>query len=97
MTKEQITAWARAAGFAHCEHYSGGWMATIMRLAQMVAAAKRDACVMACDKISADQWALFKGRAPYTGREEGRASEYVQGKSDGADDCANAIREMGQS
>ena len=45
-----------------------------------------------CDAISADKWSLYKGRPPYTGREPERASDQTQGESDGADDCADAIR-----
>lgn len=45
-----------------------------------------------CDEIAADCWSLYKGRAPYTGREAGRADPHVQGESDGADKCAAAIR-----
>lgn len=48
----------------------------------------------ACDSISEDQWALYKGRKPYTGREHGRFSDVVQGKADGADHCAQSIRAM---
>lgn len=44
------------------------------------------------DDIGEDLWSLYKGRSPYTGKEEGRADMHVQGKSDGADECAAAIR-----
>ncbi|WP_250512654.1 hypothetical protein [Caballeronia sp. INDeC2] len=47
-----------------------------------------------CDEVSTDRWNLYKGRAPYTGSEEGRASDYVQGESDGAETCAHAIRAL---
>ncbi|CAB3729783.1 hypothetical protein LMG22037_05476 [Paraburkholderia phenoliruptrix] len=49
-----------------------------------------------CDEIAADCWSLYKGRAPYTGREAGRADPGVQGESDGADKCAAAIRALSQ-
>lgn len=39
-----------------------------------------------------DMWNLYKGRPPYKGDEEGRASDFTQGRSAGADDCAEAIR-----
>jgi len=48
----------------------------------------------ACEAIENDKWALYKGRKPYTGKEPGRASDYVQGQSDGAGDCAEAIRAL---
>jgi hypothetical protein len=66
----------------------------------MVALARadeREACAKVCDDIGEDLWSLYKGRAPYTGKEEGRADMHVQGKSDGADECAAAIRARGQA
>lgn len=56
------------------------------------ASAEREACAQVADRISEDQWALYKGRPPYTGKELERASDYTQGKSDGAEVCAAAIR-----
>ena len=55
-------------------------------------AAERERCAKVCDAIAEDKWALYKGREPYTGKEPGHASDYVQGQSDGADMCADAIR-----
>lgn len=49
-----------------------------------------------CDEVSVDRWNLYKGRAPYSGSEDGRASEQVQGESDGAEACAAAIRALMQ-
>ncbi|MBB5444605.1 MULTISPECIES: hypothetical protein [unclassified Paraburkholderia] len=49
-----------------------------------------------CGEIAGDCWILYKGRAPYTGREAGRADPQVQGESDGADKCAAAIRALSQ-
>ncbi|MBR7900747.1 hypothetical protein [Burkholderia multivorans] len=51
-------------------------------------------CAKVCDEYAADQWSLYKGRAPYTGSEPGRADPDVQGRSDGADVCASHIREL---
>ena len=45
-----------------------------------------------CEAIEKDKWALYKGRKPYTGKEPGRASDHTQGQTDGADQCADAIR-----
>lgn len=59
---------------------------------QAATAAERERCAKACDAIAEDKWALYKGRAPYTGKEPGRLSVYVEGQSDGADMCADAIR-----
>jgi len=47
-----------------------------------------------CETLANDRWALYKGRAPYTGYEKQRASDYTQGESDGADHCAAAIRAL---
>jgi hypothetical protein len=57
-----------------------------------IAAAEREACAKLCDEIAIDMWKLYKGRPPYKGDEEGRASHFTQGRSAGADDCAEAIR-----
>jgi hypothetical protein len=65
--------------------------------ADLVRADEREACAKVADGISEDQWALYKGRPPYTGQELERASEYTQGKSDGAEVCAAAIRARGQA
>ena len=54
--------------------------------------AEREACAKACDEIAADRWNLYKGHIPYTGNEEGRASAHVQGENNGAESCADAIR-----
>lgn len=64
----------------------------IIRFAALVAAAEREVCAKVCEEIAADRWALYKGRAPYTGSEDGRACQQVQGESIGAEDCATAIR-----
>lgn len=58
---------------------------------------ERELCAKVADSISEDQWALYKGRPPYTGQELERASDYTQGKSDGAEVCAAAIRARGES
>ena len=57
-------------------------------------AATRERCAKVCEAIAEDKWALYKGRAPYTGKEPGRASDHTQGQSDGADQCADAIRKV---
>jgi hypothetical protein len=63
-----------------------------MERAHTMILGEREACAKVCEDIGEDLWALYKGRAPYTGKEEGRADMHVQGKSDGADECAAAIR-----
>lgn len=51
-------------------------------------------CAKVCEDYAADQWRLYKGRAPYTGDELGRADPEVQGRSNGGDVCATRIREL---
>ena len=58
---------------------------------------EREECAGACEDIELDQWALYKGRPPYKGNEDGRADMYVQGVSDGAGRCVAAIRARGQA
>lgn len=59
-------------------------------------AAEREACARLCEDYSADRHALYKGRSPYSGAEPGRATDYVQGESDGAMSCAERIRARGE-
>lgn len=71
---------------------------TIVEFARAIEQASRRAALeesaKVCDEIAGDCWSLYKGRAPYTGREPGRADPQVQGESDGADKCAAAIRAL---
>ena len=64
--------------------------------AQLVQAVKDalDEAVQVADEYATDQWNLYKGRPPYDGSEGGRASPYTEGLSDGANECADAIRAM---
>ena len=64
--------------------------------AQLVQAVKDalDEAVRVADEYATDQWNLYKGRPPYDGSEGGRASPYTEGLSDGANECADAIRAM---
>ena len=91
MTQDDIIRMAREAGFML---QRGEWLFTEMleRFAALVAAAEREACAKLCDEIAIDMWNLYKGRQPYKGDEEGRASDFTQGRSAGAEDCAEAIR-----
>lgn len=47
-----------------------------------------------CNDYSEDKYNLYKGRAPYTGKEEGRAYNYVEGQSAGADYCVSILEEL---
>jgi predicted molibdopterin-dependent oxidoreductase YjgC len=47
-----------------------------------------------CKDYSEDKYNLYKGRAPYTGKEYGRANDIVQGQPDGAEECADLLTEL---
>lgn len=68
--------------------------AHMQRFAGMVAAAEREACALACESIETRTWAAFKGDIEWAG-ESGRADARVYGMSDGASECATAIRARG--
>ena len=95
MNKDEALRMAREAN-AYASHQTGDsfdWQGIRdERFAALVAAAEREACAKLCDEIAIDMWNLYKGRTPYKGDEEGRASDFTQGRSAGADDCAEAIR-----
>lgn len=84
-------AFEKWAGKRERYHTTREWDA-MHRAWQAAIAHGRKQCAKVCDAISEDKWALYKGRPPYTGKENGRASDHVQGQSDGADQCADAIR-----
>ncbi len=44
-----------------------------------------------CEEYSNDRYSLYKGRQPYKGNEEGRADNYVEGQSAGADYCVSIL------
>lgn len=47
-----------------------------------------------CEDYSNDRYNLYKGRSPYKGNEEGRADNYVEGQSAGAEYCVNILEEL---
>lgn len=47
-----------------------------------------------CEDYSNDRYNLYKGRSPYKGNEEGRADNYVEGQSAGAECCIGILEEM---
>jgi len=53
-----------------------------------------EAAANICDEYANDNWALYKGHQPYKGDEDGRANSYVEGLSDGADECGTKIRAL---
>lgn len=71
--------------------------AAVDRFAAVIAAAEREACAKECDEVCANFYALYKGRPPYTGKENGRGDPIADGASHGAEKCAAAIRARGQA
>lgn len=90
MNREDIIRIAREQGLPETET-EGVFRVNSDDLGRMLAD-EREACAKLCDEIAIDMWKLYKGRPPYKGDEEGRASDFTQGRSAGADDCAEAIR-----
>ena len=72
--------------------YTQHTMKKIRQIVSEVQRREKERCIKACEDIENDKWALYKGREPYKGNEDGRASDYVQGLSDGAGMCSQAIK-----
>ncbi|MFM0044059.1 hypothetical protein [Paraburkholderia sediminicola] len=66
----------------------------VLHIAQASRRAALEEAAKACDDLEVDRWNLYKGRSPYNGAEDGRANSYVEGESDGAGECAAAIRAL---
>lgn len=56
--------------------------------------AMQERATEACFDHHFDRWALYKGLAPYTGDEPGRADSFVSGESTGAETCEEIIRAL---
>jgi hypothetical protein len=56
--------------------------------------AERERCAQVCDALSDDLHRQYKGIAPHAPNNPSRADTFVEGKSDGADACAAAIRAL---
>ena len=101
MNREQIIEMALCCGLLDARDNLNDdgiaqFVGTLFDFSSLVAAAEREECAKVCGKIETDRWNLYKGTKPYSGREKGRASSYVEGESDGACKCAEAIRARGQ-
>ena len=92
MTKEQVIAMAREAGFAYSWSEAAG--EALERFATLARNAALEEAADLCDEYANDKWSLYKGRSPYDGTEAGRADPDTQGHSDGAANCGDAIRAM---
>lgn len=100
MTQDDIISMAREAGAVEemiAMGRSDGVLfsaSELFRFAALVAAAEREACALACEAIETRTWAVYKGSMDFAG-ESGRANPRVYGMSDGASECATAIRARG--
>jgi hypothetical protein len=99
MTRDEIIALANKLEVLDTQHYGTLWVDKLVQFAaeidRSVRADEREACEKACAAIAVDRWSLYKGRPPYTGKEDGRADTFVQGESSGASDCVESIRARG--
>lgn len=100
MSRQAFEAWVRTVDKSLSLHKvpDGGYKYPRTKSAWSAYKAATNAALAraekACEAIENERWALYKGRPPYTGTEQGRADNYVQGESDGAGLCADAIRAM---
>jgi hypothetical protein len=99
MTRDEIIALAHRLDVLDTQHYGTLFVVKLVLFAEYVErfarADEREACEKACAAIAVDRWSLYKGRPPYTGKEDGRADTFVQGESSGASDCVESIRARG--
>ncbi|MBY4730786.1 hypothetical protein K6V90_09600 [Cupriavidus pauculus] len=86
MTGTYPDVYAKEAAEVYCEHNHISWLAWQASRKQAVGE-----CAAVCDKINDDEWHAFK-KAPLD--DQRRGGDYTQGKSDGAADCADAIRAL---
>lgn len=100
MTLDEIIRMAIDAGLYSGNARTPGTEAMIVKRLQrftaLVAAAEREACAKVCEDYALDRWNLYKGRAPYTGSEEGRAAPEAQGEGIAAETLADKIRARGE-
>ena len=91
---DKIIAMAKEAGFAD-------WYGTDDVRFLEVISRFRDLCLeeaaKECLEISTDKWAEYKGRKPYSKAGPNCANPHTEGLSDGAEDCAYAIRALKES
>ena len=59
-----------------------------------IEAATIERCAKVCEDMAADRQALYKGKPPYHGHEDGQGEAYIMGQADGSDMCADAIRAL---
>jgi hypothetical protein len=89
MTKEQVMEWAKQTVI---KEWSGTdspeFIDGLVELCQLAREDMREECAKACKKIENDYWLRFKGMS------DDRANPHIEGISDGATLCAQAIRNL---
>lgn len=87
LSRDDVIRMAREAGVTDGIELPAE-VAAVERFAALVAAAEREACAKACEAIEAERWKAYKTGTP----EQWRGHPFVEGQSDGAEQCAAAIR-----
>ncbi len=88
MTREQVIEWAKQAGLPA---FRGLRFSQYEHLCRLAREDMREQCAKVCDHTANKKWAAFK-HAPVMSPERGNI--YVEGESDGATACAEAIRNL---
>jgi hypothetical protein len=87
MTHEQVIEWANQCGFLGLDISEDA----LIGFARLAREDMREQCAKVCDHTANKKWAAFK-HAPMDSPERGNV--YVEGESDGATECAEAIRNL---
>lgn len=67
----------------------------LTRFAELVAQHEKVESINACIDVGYKYRCLYKGWEPFKGNEDGCANPHIDGMSDGAYECVEAIRAMG--
>ena len=70
--------------------FAFGWFKAMEQI-EAVVLAEREACAKVCDEIAISNWDAYKGRIEPVDRDK-LYNPHIEGMSDGADECAAAIR-----
>ena len=92
MSREEIIAMAREAGFELAGNATDEALNRFRAFAALAAAREREACARIRDRIEAQKWSAYKGQ---DGPGSDRGSPRTEGIADGAGLCAQMIRARG--
>ena len=90
VSKSSSTQWTKHQ-FDNCNEYFNKQQETQTANKHTIDILKE--AIKLCEDYSNDRYNLYKGRSPYKGNEEGRADNYVEGQSAGAEYCVNILEE----